>query len=169
MKLKKLIKENTLKHQILMSRINGIRAIISCEGIVETEGKISTKARERVNAIIEDGLENIAEGWAVEGECKDDLFYVYYIIDEFNKVLNVEDTIAWTSIMGYKMAPIKRTVDDKLKDFKDVHIRSAKEFALNERLSNALEILPSGREKRGGWRARVSDALSKVLPIDSKS
>nr|DAQ92112.1 MAG TPA: hypothetical protein [Caudoviricetes sp.] len=145
---------------VSMSNVGGIRAVISCDGIVELEKTVNDKVRKRIDEAIGHGLENIADGWIVEGEFKEDRFYVYYVIDDNKKFLNIDDTIAWASIMGYSMAPIKdRCKPQDIKEMSNVEIRNEREFSFKERLNNILEVLPSGRIRKPSWKERLSEAM----------
>lgn len=149
---------------VSLSGINGVKTVIASTGIIATEKEISDKMRSRIHEAIKDGLDNIADGWAVEGEYKDNRFYVYFVINDKDKILNVDDTIAWASIMGYGIAPIQRGKPEDLVKNSNVQIRNEKEFSIKERLSNVLEVLPSGNTRKPSWRERIQDALSGICP-----
>lgn len=160
MSLKRKIDITDFSKIVSMSNIGGIRAVISCDGIVELEKTVSSNLRKRIEVAIGHGLENIADGWIVEGEFKEDRFYVYYVIDENKRFLDIDDTIAWASIMGYSMAPIKdRCKPEDIKEMSNVEIRNEREFSVNERLNNILEVLPSGKIRKPTWRERLYEAM----------
>lgn len=145
---------------VSMSNMGGIRAVISSDGIVEIEKTVNKNLKRKINDAIEHGLENIADGWIVEGEFKEDRFYVYYVIDDNKRFLDIDDTIAWASIMGYPMAPIKDRCNlQDMKILSNVEIRNEKEFSVSERLNNVFEVLPSGKIRKPSWRERLSEAL----------
>ena len=81
--------------------VGGIRALINTNGIIDSNKVIPITTKKKIEKILKPGLENILDGWVVDGEFKNDTFYVKCIIDDNGKILDIYDTIDWVNIMGF--------------------------------------------------------------------
>jgi hypothetical protein len=131
--------------------VGGIRAVINTKGIIETNKTIPWSTRKKIEKFLEPGLENILDGWLVEGEIKNDIFYVKYIINEQGKVLDIYETKDWADIMGFMISFSNEK--HKFKDMdKSVDVRPESSFGFEH-----YDSMTTGRD---GWRKRVIEAVN---------
>lgn len=135
-------------------KVGGIKAIINTNGVLETNKSIPETTKKRIEKTLKNGLENILDGWLVEGEFKNDTFYVNYIRDDSGKVLDVHDTKDWANIMGFAMI-----IPDDVSKFKDANkrrdIRPESSF-----MASDYENMTTGKS---GWRNRVIEVMRDGL------
>ena len=81
--------------------VGGIRALINTNGIIDSNKVIPITTKKKIEKILKPGLENILDGWVIDGEFKNDTFYVKCIRDDNGKILDIYDTIDWVNIMGF--------------------------------------------------------------------
>ena len=138
------------QNAVTLISVGGIRALINTHGIIDTNKMIPETKKKKIEETLAPGLENILDGWMVEGEFKDDIFYVNYIKDDTGKILDIYDTKDWASIMGFSMLlPEKK---EKFKDMnKSMNIRPESSF-----MANDYYEMTTGR---GSWRKRVKDIM----------
>lgn len=142
------------QNAVVLISVGGIRAIINTNGIIDTDKMIPDTIRKKIENTLSPCLENILEGWKVEGEFKNDVFYVNYIIDDSGKVLDIYDTKDWAGIMGFSMImPEKK---DKFKNInKNFNIRPESSF-----MASDYENMTTGK---GGWRKRIKEVICNEL------
>jgi hypothetical protein len=149
------------RKMVSMIKIGGIRALISTNGIIDLERKTNKLLKQKIEDSINDGLENIPENWTVEGEYQDGMFYVYYIKDE-DKILDIDDTIAWSKIMGYSMAPLKeRNLFENIKNISSEELRPENSFKKCEYSNSIKEFCINGKHRKINWRKRVLEKISE--------
>ena len=142
-------KQNPREKEVCLLKIGGVKAVISSKGIVGTNKKISKTIREQINETIKGSLDNILDGWTVEGEYKDGAFYVTYIKNDEGKFFNAEETMQWAKIMELSCSPV---CQNTTKNFSG-YIRPEKEFYENQRknvikeFTNGKRIMPKWKEK----------------------
>jgi hypothetical protein len=136
---------------VTLLSVGGIRAIINTNGIVETNKSIPESTKKKLEKFLEPGLENILEGWVVEGEIKDNTFYVKYIVDENGKVLDIYETKDWAGIMGF----MTLFSNEKYK-FKNID----KRYDIRPESSFMAESYYGMTTGRGGWRDKVMEAIN---------
>lgn len=142
------------QNAVTLISVGGIRAIINTNGIIDTNKMIPETKKKKIEKILEPGLENILDGWTVEGEFKDDIFYVNYIKDDTGKILDIYETKDWASIMGFSMIfPNKK---EKFKDInKNSNIRPESSFMADEYYE-----MTTGKKT---WRKKVKDIMCNEL------
>ena len=97
-------------------------------------------------------MENILDGWLVEGEFKDDMFYVKCIRDDNGKVLDIYETRDWARIMGFNTS--FSVAREKFKDIdKRFDVRPESSFSADN-----YKCMTTGK---GSWRKRVIEEMSK--------
>lgn len=138
---------------VTMISIGGIKAIINTKGIVDVNKAIPETKRKKIEKILEPGLENILDGWLVEGEFKDDVFYVKCIRDDNGKVLDIYETRDWAMIMGFDTS-LLMSAKSKFRDI-DKRLEVRPESSFN---SAYYGDMTTGK---GGWRKRVIEEMSK--------
>lgn len=133
--------------------VGGIRAIINTDGIIETSKAIPETTREKIEKVLKPGLENILDGWFVEGEFKNDMFYVKYIRDDSGRVLDIYETKDWANIMGFTVLMNKKS---KFKDInKNIEARPESSF-----MARDYDNMTTGRS---GWRKKVIEAMNNGI------
>ena len=137
---------------VTMISVGGIRAIINTKGIVDLSKAIPEAKRKKIEKILEPGLENILDGWLVEGEFKDDTFYVKCIRDDNGKVLDIYDTRDWAMIMGFNTSLLSMSK----RKFKDVD----KRLDIRPEASFDSEYYENMTTGKGSWRKKVIEVMN---------
>jgi hypothetical protein len=130
--------------------VGGIKAIINTNGIVDISKAIPESTRKKIEKTLNPGMENILDGWLVEGEFKDDSFYVKCIRDDNGKVLDIYETRDWAMIMGFNTSfSVAR------EKFKDID----KRFDIRPEASFSAENYGDMTTGKGSWRKKVIEAM----------
>jgi hypothetical protein len=137
---------------VTLLSVGGIRAIINTKGIIETSRAIPESTKKKIEKFLEPGLENILDGWIVEGEIKNNIFYVKYIVNENGKVLDIYETIDWAGIMGFMTL-----FSDRKYKFKNID----KRLDVRPEASFNAKYYENMTTGKGGWRKRVIEEMSK--------
>lgn len=136
---------------VTLLSVGGIRAVINTNGIIDTNKTIPESTKKKLEKVLEPGLENILDGWLVEGEIKDDTFYVKCIVNEDGKVLDIYETKDWAGIMGFMTL-----FSDKKDKFKNID----KRFDVRPESSFRAEYYDNMTTGKGGWRKKVMEAIN---------
>ena len=137
--------------------INGIRMVISSCGLIDVNKKISQKAREEILKNISKSFENIPENWLIEGEYKNDNFYVLYIRNDKKEILDVDETIEWAKIFEFCSPPVKNKLCiNGIEKFKNMEIRPRNKF---DKLEMIKQFGNNGKEKNVNWRLKVKETF----------
>lgn len=136
---------------VTMISVGGIKAIINTNGIVDISKAIPESTRKKIEKTLNPGMENILDGWLVEGEFKDDSFYVKCIRDDNGKVLDIYETRDWAMIMGFNTSfSVAR------EKFKDID----KRFDIRPEASFNAENYGDMTTGKGSWRKKVIEAMN---------
>ena len=136
---------------VTMISVGGIKAIISTKGIVDLNKAIPEAKRKKIEKILEPGLENILEGGLVEGEFKNNSFYVKCIRDNNGKILDIYETKDWAMIMGFNTS-----LSMSKRKFKDAD----KRFDVRPESSFNSEYYRDMTTGKGSWRRKVAEAMN---------
>lgn len=137
---------------VTMISVGGVKAIINTNGIVDISKAIPESTRKKIEKVLTPGMENILDGWLVEGEFKDDIFYVKCIRDDNGKVLDIYETRDWARIMGFNTS--FSAAREKFKDIdKRFDVRPESSFSADN-----YKCMTTGK---GSWRKRVIEEMSK--------
>ena len=137
---------------VTMISVGGVKAIINTNGIVDISKAIPESTRKKIEKVLTPGMENILDGWLVEGEFKDDIFYVKCIRDDNGKVLDIYETRDWAMIMGFNTS--FSVAREKFKDIdKRFDVRPESSFSADN-----YKCMTTGK---GSWRKRVIEEMSK--------
>lgn len=136
---------------VTLISVGGIRAIINTNGIIDTNKVIPESTKKKLEKVLEPGLENILDGWFLEGEIKNDTFYIEYIVDDNGKVLDIHETRDWAGIMGFTTL-----FSDKKDKFKNID----KRFDIRPESSFNSDCYNTMTTGRGSWRKRVIEAMN---------
>lgn len=138
------------KNFVSLISVGGIKAIISTKGIIDTNKMIPDTTKRKIEKSISCGLENILDNWLVEGEFKNDTFYVKYIRDDSGKILDIYETKEWANIMGFPTS-----ISEKKEKFKDIR----KSGETRPESSFSAFDYGSMTTGRSGWRKRVIEEM----------
>lgn len=142
-------------------KTRGINVMLSSDGVIATDANVSESVKRKLDETIREGLENILEGWIIEGIFIKDTFYVKYIVDESKKCLGIDETISWAKIIGYSVNPIKRRCClGEIKDAKKEEIRPELDFDNRKRGNLVLEFMSSGKEIKKTWREKIQEVCN---------
>lgn len=145
--------------------IDGIRTIISSTGLVDTDKKISSKAKEKILEAVSKSFENIPDGWFVEGEYKNNNFYVLYIINDKKEILDIEETVEWSKIFELCSPPHKNRIVGDIEKLKNIEIRPTRKF-------NEINLIKNfdkrGIETKRNWRTRVKEIFYDSISESKK-
>ena len=139
-------------------RVGGIRALVSCNGIIRTNRSISKKMQDEFSSIVDRGKENILDGWVVDGEYKNGCFYVNNIFDENCNLLCIEDTIGWAKIMEFVPPSIfKNNYDSRYEK------RPEGTVPIDDYYSETKEFSKKGNKSRTNWKKMVIEELKNGI------
>ena len=128
---------------------------IACN--IDVNKKISQKAREEILKNISKSFENIPENWLIEGEYKNDNFYVLYIRNDKKEILDVDETIEWAKIFEFCSPPVKNKLCiNGIEKFKNMEIRPRNKF---DKLEMIKQFGNNGKEKNINWRLKVKETF----------
>lgn len=138
---------------VSMLSVGGISAIITTNGIIDSNRKLTPEFKKRIEEELSDGLENILDGWMVEGEYRDGAFFVRYIRDDNGKILDIYETKEWAGIMnfgtiGFSGKCLYKDMDKKIK------------CARPESSFNVSDMRDFITDKNKSWRKRILEKIN---------
>lgn len=153
------LKENKNSLDVSYRQLKGIRCLISSSGIIDIENKATENAKRKILEIVSRSFENIPKEWYVEGEFKNNNFYVLHVINEKKEILDIDETIQWAGIFELCKPPLKkRFINRGIETFKNEEVRPEKKFTKMERIK---EFNSDGKENRKNWRKKVNEIFNR--------